>query len=138
MSQPDPSLSPMQIQVARFMLAAEQQVPERLLPADGVPWDLRKTLILEEAQEFAEAADAKDMALAVDALCDLLYVTFGTAVAMGINIKPFFDEVHRTNMLKFIGGHRREDGKWMKPDGWRPPRIAEMLDALRSDPTTSR
>jgi hypothetical protein len=53
----------------------------------------------------------------------------GTAVEFGIDIQPFFDEVHRTNMLK-VGGTTREDGKTLKPPGWEPPRIREMLEAI--------
>ena len=40
--------------------------------------------------------------------------------------RRFFVEVHRTNMEK-RNGSRRADGKWMKPAGWQPPCIAEML-----------
>jgi predicted HAD superfamily Cof-like phosphohydrolase len=47
---------------------------------------------------------------------------------LGVDLRPFFCEVHRTNMLKFDGGYKREDGKQMKPADWKPPRIAKMLD----------
>jgi predicted HAD superfamily Cof-like phosphohydrolase len=107
---------------------------------------LRARLILEEAAEAAEALvggraaqalvdelkfndEAKpDLVAAIDALCDIPYVTYGTAVAMGIDLEPFFDEVHRSNMAK-IGGPVRADGKRLKPPGWRPPNIAGVLAA---------
>lgn len=57
---------------------------------------------------------------AIDGLCDLLYVIFGSAVAWGIDLEPFFDNVHKANMSK-MGGKRREDGKILKPDNWVPP-----------------
>lgn len=63
----------------------------------------------------------------IDGLCDLLYVTFGTAVAAGIDLDPFFNEVHATNMAK-LAGEKRADGKQLKPEGWRPPRIQDLLD----------
>jgi predicted HAD superfamily Cof-like phosphohydrolase len=65
----------------------------------------------------------------VDALCDLLYVTYGAAVDLGVDLQPFFAEVHRSNMAK-VGGRKREDGKWLKPAGWTPPDIAGLLSRL--------
>lgn len=50
---------------------------------------------------------------------------------LGIDLYPFYEEVHRTNMAK-LGGPKRADGKQLKPDGWQPPRIAEMLSQLRN------
>lgn len=54
---------------------------------------------------------------------------------LGIDLRPFFDEVHRTNMLK-AGGPVREDGKKLKPPGWKPPRIADMYAQLKRTGTT--
>lgn len=67
----------------------------------------------------------------IDALCDILYVTFGAAVSMGIDLAPFFDRVHTANMLKSTGPVR-EDGKRLKPPGWQPPDIEGLLQQLRS------
>jgi predicted HAD superfamily Cof-like phosphohydrolase len=39
---------------------------------------------------------------------------YGAAVSYGIDMEPVFNEVHRSNMSK-VGGHKREDGKWVKP-----------------------
>jgi predicted HAD superfamily Cof-like phosphohydrolase len=90
------------------------------------PGALRVRLIQEEADEFAQAVAEGDLAEMVDALCDLLYVTYGAAVDLGVDLQPFFAAVHRSNMAK-VGGRRREDGKWLKPEGWTPPDIAGML-----------
>lgn len=49
-----------------------------------------------------------------DGIADMEYVNTGTAVACGIDIQPIFDEVHRSNMSKFIDGIFREDGKYQK------------------------
>ena len=111
---------------------------------------LRLGLILEELLEFAVAAgagqpvaDALRHAASVcsqapqtenranlvgvaDALADLLYVVYGACVSYGVDIWPIFQEVHRSNMAK-VGGHKREDGKWIKPPHWQPPRIAPLL-----------
>jgi predicted HAD superfamily Cof-like phosphohydrolase len=99
------------------------------LDTEHFPGELRIRLIEEEAAEFAEAVRAGDVPEMVDALCDLLYVTYGAAVALGVDLEPFFREVHETNMEK-RHGYRREDGKWMKPASWQPPRIAELLREL--------
>lgn len=103
------------------------QAPDLLLK--DFPGELRIKLIQEEAEEFAQAVRAQDLPEIIDALCDLLYVTYGAGVALGIDLEPFFVEVHRANMTK-VGGHRREDGKWMKPASWRPPDIAGLLERL--------
>ena len=67
----------------------------------------------------------------IDAMCDILVVTLNVACAMNLDLEPFFNEVHRTNMAK-AGGPVREDGKKLKPEGWEPPKIRELLeDQLR-------
>ncbi len=87
---------------------------------------LRKSLIKEESRELLDALTRKDMVGVIDGACDLIYVVLGTMVEFGIDIEPFFDEVHRSNMDK-TGGEKREDGKMLKPKNWKPPQIAEML-----------
>lgn len=44
----------------------------------------------------------------------------------GVEFEDFWDEVHGSNMRKISGGVRA-DGKRLKPPGWVPPRIDEML-----------
>ncbi len=86
----------------------------------------RAKLMKEELGETIEAMAIGDMVEIADGLADQLYVILGTAVEYGIDLEPVFREVHRTNMLKTAnpGG-----GKAMKPDGWEPPRIADILEA---------
>jgi predicted HAD superfamily Cof-like phosphohydrolase len=67
---------------------------------DAATRELRIALIEEEAREFAEAARAGDMVGMADALADLLYVTFGAGVTLGIDLDPVLAEVHRSNMTK--------------------------------------
>lgn len=136
----------MQAQVADFHEATGSDIGES--PAFGGPEqrDLRAKLILEEAVEtvaalgftveallfatpnkqnmpiatFTKSYPEPDLVETIDGICDLMYVGLGTAVAMGVDIEPHFDEVHRANMTK-IGGPVREDGKRLKPEGWLPP-----------------
>jgi predicted HAD superfamily Cof-like phosphohydrolase len=91
--------------------------------------ELRAELIREEARETVDAILADDLVGAIDGLCDLLAVTYGAAVEFGIDLQPFWDEVHRTNMAK-QGGPVRADGKRLKPEGWTPPDIAGLLAAV--------
>lgn len=125
-----------QAQVTDFHRACGLKSGEgvRELPTPPSQWDpaqvqLRLGLIAEEANEIMEGASKGDIVAVVDGLCDLLYVTYGFAVGFGIDLESFFDEVHRTNMLK-CSGPKREDGKQLKPEGWQPPRIAAMLDSM--------
>jgi hypothetical protein len=86
---------------------------------------LRATLISEEALETCDAIATGNMIEAIDGMCDLLVVTYGTAVEFGIDIEPFWDEVHRSNMAK-MGGPVRADGKVLKPPGWTPPDLERI------------
>lgn len=136
-----------------MMKALEIPLPEdkiiNLKLLESLRFDLLRGLVREEAMEFDIAMAAleeckedlvrnhytdgvfKDNALdswadVIDAMCDLIVVIHNTSNAMGIDLEPYFDEVHRTNMAK-VGGPTREDGKKLKPPGWQPPRILEML-----------
>ena len=91
--------------------------------------ELRASLIEEEARETVEAIRAGDLVQTIDGLCDLLCVVHGAALEFGVDLDPFWAEVHKTNMAK-AGGPAREDGKVLKPEGWTPPRIAELLRTL--------
>jgi predicted HAD superfamily Cof-like phosphohydrolase len=61
-----------------------------------------------------------------DALGNLLYVVFGTAVECGIDIEPIVDEIHKSNMTK-DGGGLRADGKVLKGPGYVAPDIAAVI-----------
>ena len=87
---------------------------------------LRETLIREESNELKEAFEQGDLAAIAKELADLLYVVYGTAVSCGIDMEPVFREVHRSNMTK-VGGHKREDGKWVKPDHYSPASVKSIL-----------
>ena len=93
--------------------------------------ELRKKLIEEEFNELKEAIDNNNMVEAADGLADLLYVIYGTAISFGLDMEPIFDEVHRSNMTK-IGGHKREDGKWIKPETYEPPDLISIIVKQKS------
>ncbi len=60
----------------------------------------RLTLITSEVGELGDAVRKKDIVEIADAIGDLLYVTFGMAVEMGLDIDKIFDEIHTSNMSK--------------------------------------
>ncbi len=85
----------------------------------------RARLIFTEAAEFIEAADKNDFIEMVDALADLLVVTYGTAVELGVDLEPVFAEVHRSNMSK--NGGMDVGGKILKGPGFTPPDLLGVL-----------
>jgi predicted HAD superfamily Cof-like phosphohydrolase len=96
-----------------------------ILPSIKVE-ELRKDLITEEVNELFEAMARQDIVKVADGIADAIVVLLGTAVMYGIDIRPVWDEVHATNMAK-KGGPMRADGKRLKPGGWEPPKILEIL-----------
>ena len=93
---------------------------------DEATQTLRNRLIQEEFEEFKEAMHNKDLSNMAKELADLLYVVYGTAVSLGIDMEPVFKEVHRSNMSK-VGGYKREDGKWVKPPTYSPANIQPII-----------
>lgn len=105
-------------------------LPARTQPVDRLPQaevDLRRRLLTEEYREYLAAADASDLASVADALADMVYVIYGTALHYGIDLDAVLAEVHRSNMTKT--GH--DGGKAVKGPGYQPPDIAAVLDAQR-------
>jgi len=103
------------------------------LPAvpDAATCALRVSLIQEEFAELREALSQRDIEAVAKELADLLYVVYGTAVSCGIDMAPVFREVHRSNMSK-VGGHKRADGKWIKPSNYSPAHLQPILAAQSS------
>lgn len=112
--------------VFEFMKGANQ-LPERLyphLPSVAI-MDLRRDLILEEWREFLEGRH--DIVKTADALADMVYVIYGTAIAYGFNLDDVVREVHRSNMTKIADGIFAENGKLLKGPSYDPPDIAEAV-----------
>lgn len=120
-------------------------LPRRPTPGiDGIPdelLDLRIRLIKEEADEFEEAAMRRDLAAMADALADLLYVTYGAAVTLGIDLDDVVAEVHASNLSKLGPDGRpilRSDGKVLKPDTYQPPDVDRVLESQPPLPRPGR
>jgi predicted HAD superfamily Cof-like phosphohydrolase len=101
-------------------------------PSPSIPDEatcaLRVNLIQEEFDELREALAQQDIEAVAKELADLLYVVYGTAVSCGLDMTPVFREVHRSNMSK-VGGHKRADGKWLKPPSYSPAHLRSILAA---------
>lgn len=105
-------------------------LPARRTPVDHLPQtevDLRRRLLTEEYREYLTAADAADTVAVADALADMVYVIYGTALHYGIDLDAVIAEVHRSNMTKT--GH--DGGKAIKGPGYQPPDLAAVLHAQR-------
>ena len=89
-------------------------------------------LISEETRELITAIKSRDLDGIAHNIADAIYVLYGTALTYGIDMRPIWDEVHRSNMTK-IGGKINSYGKLMKPSTYRPPDIVKILRKLRSN-----
>lgn len=101
----------------------EQPYPHLI---DHDTFHLRCSLIREETDEFWDAGEKGDLVKVADALADLLYVVYGTAISYGIDLEEIFQEVHLSNMTKSLED-RASNGKVLKGKNWRPPDIAHKL-----------
>lgn len=146
-----------QTQVRNFMVAAQQEIQDKpTVPGLDVRI-LRAKLLLEETIEtirdglglelFIERntydlhdltvdiaedenwqeINSVDLIQVADGCADVKVVTDGLALACGIDLEPVMEEVDRSNMSKFIDGHRREDGKWIKGPSYSPADIRYIL-----------
>lgn len=117
--------------VKEFMLRAGQECPLK----SGIPLkevqDLRIRLHTEEAVfELTDAFNGDLLSLALDSIADSLVVIFGTAIACGFTyeqVEPALREAMRSNMTKFIDGHRRADGKWIKGPSFSEPDFEQFI-----------
>jgi len=105
---------------------------------DG-PWEdsdmeLRFKLIDEEVKEAKEAwndelHDGFEAAV-VKELVDVLYVTYGTLVYLGVDINEAFRRVHESNMSK-LGKDgkpiRRADGKVLKGENYKEAELGDLV-----------
>lgn len=100
---------------------------------------LRMDLIDEEVNdELLPAIAERDLVGVADGITDAIVVLIGAALEFGIDLRPVWAEVWRTNMAK-ADGPVRSDGKRLKPKGWTPPNIGQALwqgdltDLIRAD-----
>lgn len=102
-------------------------------PTLAVPRELvalRSNLLNEELREFSAALNHWDVVAVADALGDLVYILYGTAITFGIDLDAVIREVHRANMSKLDANGEpvlRDDGKVLKGPQYRPPNLVAVL-----------
>ena len=88
-------------------------------------------LITEEYDELREAIETGDVVEQLDALVDILVVTLGAIRTGGFDGEGAWNEVMRTNFAKIDPDtgkvRKREDGKVLKPEGWKAPELKQFL-----------
>ena len=134
--------------VADFMIGARQEVP----PGPTIPSSevrlLRAKLIYEECMEtinalgvdhilgkFVDAGEEHYNALEVlDGACDVAVVTNGTLIACGLyGVFPeALERVDLNNLSKIgPGAVWREDGKLLKPPGYVPVDLTDLIESVK-------
>lgn len=88
---------------------------------------LARNLIREEFFELLHAFDTCDINKIAQECVDLIYVVLGASIICGIDLRPVWSAIHYANLQK-ISGPKREDGKQLKPDGWVPANVKEILE----------
>jgi predicted HAD superfamily Cof-like phosphohydrolase len=108
---------------------------------------LCRTLIVEEVNEEllsclypkGEEFSLEEEVTIADGIIDSIYVLMQLANCVGLDLEPLWDEVHASNMSKFVpvfgGGMaalRRADGKILKPATFTPPDLKTLVEAQRN------
>ena len=111
----------------KFMKACGQSV-DRL---NEDQYNMYLGLIEEEHKELQVAIDAFDRVEQLDALIDILVVTIGAIHSAGMDAEGAWKEVMNTNFAKIDKDtglvRKREDGKVLKPLGWKSPELAQFI-----------
>ena len=116
--------------VGLFMKTFGQEVKNKPGLSSEKINNLRISLINEELEEFKQAIQNNDLKEAIDALTDILYVTYGAGHAFGVNLDECFDEVQRSNMSKLGEDGKpiyNEAGKVMKGPNYFKPDLSKFL-----------
>ena len=111
----------------KFMRACDQTVDS----FNELQYAMYVKLIDEEHQELLEATLSDDQVEQLDALIDILVVTIGAIHSMGADAEGAWKEVMMTNFAKIDKDtgkvRKREDGKVLKPTGWKAPKLARFV-----------
>jgi predicted HAD superfamily Cof-like phosphohydrolase len=116
--------------VSVFLSAVGQQVPNKPI-GETDQSKLYKKLIDEEYHEFLEAFYTDDTIEEIDACFDMMWVIIGYMKSRGWDCENIWDEGAKSNLSKIdpVTGsvRRREDGKILKPEGWKPPDFTKFV-----------
>lgn len=116
-----------------FFMRACGQTTSKINPAQA---DMYRGLINEEFTELCEAELVEDEVEEFDAVLDLLVVLIGYGLSRGWPMVAGWDEVVRSNMAKIDPKtgtvNKRADGKILKPEGWTPPNLADVIEQYQN------
>lgn len=111
----------------KFMTAGDQTVDNY----NESQYTMYVRLIHEEIGELQTAIAAEDTVEQLDALIDILVVTVGAIHSLGADGEGAWNEVMATNFAKIDAEtgkvRKREDGKILKPEGWKAPELEPFL-----------
>ena len=117
--------------VAVFLRAVGQENPSIPQKTESTQAELYKKLIMEEYSEFIEADLANDDVERLDACFDMIWVIIGYMKSRGWDCESAWDEGAKSNLSKIDPAtglvRRREDGKILKPEGWKPPDFTKFV-----------
>ncbi len=116
--------------VGLFMKTFGQEVRTKASFSSDKINKLRIDLIEEELQELKDAILKKDLKETIDALTDILYVTYGAGHAFGVNLDKCFEEVQNSNMSKLGGDGKpifNKNGKVLKGPNYFKPDLDQFL-----------
>lgn len=113
-----------------FMHSAGQDIPPFNANRSDQS-DLYMKLIQEEYKELMDAEAVSDDAEICDACFDLMWVIVGYMKSRGWDCEEIWDEGAKSNLSKIdpvtLKVKKREDGKILKPEGWKPPDFAKFV-----------
>ena len=116
--------------VGLFMKTFGQEVKTKTSFSSDKINKLRVDLIEEEVEELKQAINKKDLQETIDALTDILYVTYGAGHAFGVNLDKCFEEVQNSNMSKLGDDGKpiyNEFGKVMKGPNYFKPNLTKYI-----------
>lgn len=128
-----PTIPPLDVRLLRVKLIAQEL--RELAQAYGIQVvmdsDRSEEQIMVAPSELHSMPDDVVEALdpVYDATQDILVVTIGNGVAAGLHLDPGWQEVHDSNMSKFVDGYRGPDGKWQKGPAARKPNLKPLIRA---------
>jgi predicted HAD superfamily Cof-like phosphohydrolase len=128
--------SPLDLVADFHQVFAPDLINTNVIDADIVAGsEARIEFLEEEMDELRAAFENRDPVEFTDAIVDLMYFLYGTALSCGIPIEEAFAEVHATNMAKANpdGTVTRDPrtNKVLKPEGWQAPDLAAVLQRAR-------
>lgn len=120
-------------EIMELMVTVEPEYKVAMIKMIGASRDLKYDPELKGDELAADQGDA---------LVDSNYYALNAAVKCGIQLDKIFDTVHSANMAKCdpVSGkfNRREDGKILKPKGWKSPDIVEVVKVMYPDPKQTK